>query len=218
MKEINLPLADLRKAYVADTLDKSQIHQDPFEQFAKWMEQALSIKGIEANAMTLATSNANGQPSARIVLLKGFTNDGLVFYTNYESRKGEELLKNPLAALLFYWEILERQIRIEGKVARLSPEKSDAYFHSRPKGSQIGAIASPQSQVIGSRAILEDKVKTLSQKYENTSEIPRPKNWGGFLLQPQRFEFWQGRANRLHDRFQYTLKEDQNWSIERLAP
>ena len=169
--------------------------------------------------MVLATANAKGAPSARMVLLKGFATKGLTFYTNYNSRKAQELLQNPQAALLFYWDALEKQVRIEGTIHQLSATESDQYFQQRPKGSQIGAWASPQSQVIDNRQWLKDKEAQLTEQYADQDQIPRPAHWGGFRLRPTRFEFWQGRPSRLHDRFQYRLDDFQNeWIIERLAP
>jgi len=167
--------------------------------------------------MTVATSTADGVPSARILLLKGFDTNGFIFYTNYESRKSQELIDNPQAALVFCWLELQRQIRIEGSVEKLSPELSQRYFQSRPKGSQIGAWASPQSQVIENRTILEEKVAALKVEYAEKAQLPLPDYWGGFILKPKYLEFWQGRSSRLHDRMAYTLMEDQ-WKVNRLAP
>jgi pyridoxamine 5'-phosphate oxidase len=195
---------------------QQDVDQNPIMQFKKWFTDALEAQLYEPNVMTLATSDPYGKPSARIVLLKGFDEHGFNFYTNYDSKKGRELQENPQAALVFFWAELERQVRIEGMVSKLDPEVSEDYFHSRPKGSQIGAMASPQSEVIASRETLEQKVVELQQQYADT-EVPRPEHWGGYLLEPQQIEFWQGRPSRLHDRICYTLV-DGVWIINRLAP
>jgi len=211
-------VGDLRKNYTRAGLSEADADPNPFKQFKTWFEQAVSADLVEPNAMTLATTTPDGFPSARIVLLKGFDENGFVFYTNYESAKGKQLQINPKAALVFWWGELERQVRIEGRVERVIPLESDEYFHSRPLGSQLGAIASPQSQVISSREVLETKLKELETKYTADFEIPRPSNWGGFRVIPVNFEFWQGRPNRLHDRLLYRLLEDGTWLRERLAP
>jgi pyridoxamine 5'-phosphate oxidase len=171
----------------------------------------------EVNAMTLATVTAEGFPSARIVLLKGYTEEGFVFFTNYQSHKGKELEQNPRACLVFFWKALERQVRIEGMVEKIAAADSEAYFQSRPVGSQIGAWASPQSTVISGREVIENNVVELEKKYTNTS-IPRPEHWGGYIVKPVNIEFWQGRSSRLHDRILYTAQKDLSWKIERLAP
>ena len=171
----------------------------------------------ERNAMTLATSSNEGRPSARIVLLKGFTNDGFTFYTNYLSRKGKEITKNPLGALIFFWPSLERQIRVEGTLEKTGKEQSEIYFHSRPKNSQIGAVASPQSQEISNREVIEKKWAELTEEYEGR-EVPKPSFWGGYILKPRLIEFWQGRPNRLHDRILYKKIDNRNWKKVRLAP
>lgn len=212
-------VADLRKDYRVNTLDESEASHDPIEQFERWWQDALNADIAEPNGMTLATVGADGRPSARIVLLKGFDHRGFNFFTNYGSRKGRELEQQPYGAIAFWWEPLERQVRIEGKVERLSPEESDAYYQSRPKGSRLGAWASPQSQVIDSRDVLEENQVTLEAKYRDTDEIQRPPHWGGFRLVPDRIEFWQGRSSRLHDRLCYIKSEDsQGWTRVRLAP
>jgi pyridoxamine 5'-phosphate oxidase len=197
-------------------LTRATLLTSPFEQFAEWFEAAVSA-GIEnANAMTLATATRDGRPSARFVLLKGYDEQGFQFFTNYNSQKGQELAQNPQAALVFYWLQFHRQIRIYGRVSKVSAAESEAYFKSRPPGSRLSALASNQSSVIENRAILEEKVAQLAAQYE-TDAIPVPPHWGGFLLEPEEFEFWQGRADRLHDRFRYR-KVQEEWVIERLAP
>ncbi len=214
-----LPLAHLRREHSDRSLDESDVDKNPFEQFARWMEEAMDSGegGIEVNAMTVATATADGVPSARTVLLKGFDERGFVFYSNYGSQKGQELTENPHAALLFHWARLGRQIRINGEVERTSPEESEAYFHSRPAGSQLSAAVSHQSQVIPSREWLEQRLAELADEYGD-DEVPLPDYWGGFRVKPQSMEFWQGRPNRLHDRLRYTLQSDGSWTIERLSP
>ncbi len=209
--------ADLRKEYMQRGLDESDVDTDPFRQFAAWFDEARAASPIEPNAMALATVGADGRPSLRMVLLKGVDERGFVFYTNYESRKGRELADTPWAALTFFWPEMERQVRIEGRVEPVSAEESDAYFHSRPVGSQLSASASRQSEVIAGREELEQRVVALSAQYQD-EEIPRPENWGGFRVIPDAIEFWQGRANRLHDRLRYRLLASGDWQIERLSP
>lgn len=208
----------LRQDYRLASLEVSDVGANPFLQFKKWFQEALDAQLPEPNAMTLATATPEGKPTLRVVLLKGFDENGFVFYTNYESRKGQELQANPYAALNFLWLELERQVRIEGKAIRVSNSESTAYFKSRPKGSQIGAWASPQSTVIPDRQVLEEKVQELMTTYENTEVLPKPEHWGGFIVIPDLIEFWQGRSSRLHDRIRYTLQADESWKIERLAP
>jgi pyridoxamine 5'-phosphate oxidase len=210
-------LATIRREHPDRSLDESDVDANPFEQFALWMEEALEEGGIEANAMTIATATPDGVPSARTVLLKGFDERGFVFYSNYESQKGHELAENPRAALLFHWVKLGRQVRVNGTVARTSPEESEAYFHSRPAGSQLSAAVSHQSQIIPSRQWLEARLKELEAEYGD-KEVPLPGYWGGFRVTPHAMEFWQGRPNRLHDRLRYTLQPDGSWKIERLSP
>lgn len=205
-----------RREYEDSPLTLESIKSDPFKQFAKWYEEAKQSDLIEPNAMALATSTKEGRPSQRMVLLKGFREEGFVFYTNYDSRKGGELSENPYAALLFFWPILHRQIRIEGEVNRVSSAESDEYFLQRPQGAKIGAHASDQSKVIADRLFLEEKFKKLSESYK-AQEIPRPENWGGFILRPETFEFWQGGKDRLHDRIRFKI-EGESWKTERLAP
>ncbi len=210
-------VAALRKEYMTQGLAESELDPDPFRQFAVWFDAALAAHLSEPNAMALATASPDGRPSARMVLLKGFDERGFVWYTNYESRKGEELAVNPQAALVFFWVELSRQVRIEGPVTPVSPEESDTYFHSRPRGSQIGAAASHQSQVLASRESLERRAAELEAEYSG-QEIPRPSYWGGYRLSPMLIEFWQGRPNRLHDRLRYRRLENGRWLIERLSP
>jgi pyridoxamine 5'-phosphate oxidase len=209
--------ADFRKEYMQRGLHESEVDANPFQQFQRWFDDARAATPIEPNAMALATVGNDGRPSLRMVLLKDMDERGFVFYTNYESRKGHELADTPWAALTFFWPEMERQIRIEGRVEPVSAEESDAYFHSRPVGSQLSASASPQSQVIAGREVLEERVTELSAQYQ-VQEIPRPANWGGFRVIPDTIEFWQGRPNRLHDRLRYRLLADGRWQIERLAP
>ena len=210
------PLANLRKDYTLQTLNETNIDANPFKQFQIWFNDALSANLLEPNAMTLATATKDGKPSARTVLLKGFGERGFVFYTNYESRKGQELAENPWAALAFLWKEIQRQVRIEGHVEKCSQEESDIYFRSRPLGSQLGAYVSQQSQVISSREVLESRLAELAAENVN-QDVSRPPYWGGYRLIPTSFEFWQGRPNRLHDRLRYRLT-DSCWLIERLAP
>lgn len=209
-------IQNLRQDYRSAQLAEGDVAANPIVQFQKWFKDAIDARLYEPNVMTLATSDRFGRPSARIVLLKGVDEDGFVFYTNYESSKGQHLLENPQAALVFFWAELERQVRIEGVVSKVPDEVSAEYFHSRPPGSQIGALASPQSKVISDRALLEEKVEVLMKQYEG-QEIPRPLHWGGYLVEPNKIEFWQGRSSRLHDRILYELI-DGSWIINRLAP
>lgn len=210
-------IADLRQEYSQKGLNEKEAEPNPFQQFQIWFDQALSAQLLEPNAMTLATVTAEGKPSARVVLLKHFDEQGFVFYSNYHSRKGQELGQNPWAALVFWWASLERQVRIEGWVEQVSEQESDAYFYSRPWGSRLGAWASEQSQVVSDRQVLEQRLVELEQQYQD-KEIPRPPHWGGYRLVPIAIEFWQGRPNRLHDRLSYHRLEDGNWQIERLSP
>ncbi len=210
-------IANFRKDYQKMALVESLTKNNPFSQFFVWFNEAIESPILEANAMIVATVNKNLQPSSRVVLLKGFGEEGFVFFTNYNSKKGKELIDNPKVSLLFFWDILERQVRIEGNVEKLSFEDSEKYFHSRPKGSQIGAWASAQSEIIKDRNVLEDKKQALEKQYENAEKLPCPEHWGGFLVKPNYFEFWQGRSNRLHDRIFYELNNN-DWKKGRLAP
>ncbi|MEY3287129.1 MAG: hypothetical protein RL500_1859 [Pseudomonadota bacterium] len=209
-------LEDLRKSYERAELDEAASDADPLRQFQRWLQEALSAQLPEPNAMTLATVGADGRPSTRVVLIKGCDERGLVWYTNYESRKGRELATHPHAALQFHWVELERVVRIEGRVERVAQAESDAYFASRPLDSRIGAWASPQSQVIGGRAVLVANAARYSAQF--LLDPPRPPHWGGFRLAPDRWEFWQGRKSRLHDRLRYRLDDSGHWVRERLAP
>ncbi|CAM4061164.1 pyridoxamine 5'-phosphate oxidase [Bordetella muralis] len=210
-----MSVSDLRQSYEKSVLLEETAAASPLEQFSLWFDQALQAKVPEPNAMTLATVDNTGQPSARTVLIKGFDARGFVFFTNYESRKGRDLLANPRAALLFFWQPLERQVRIEGVIEKASAEESDAYFHSRPLGSRLGAWASEQSQPI-TRAELEAREQTFRERYGD--QPPRPPHWGGYRLVPTLFEFWQGRASRLHDRLRYLPDGQGGWAIDRLSP
>ena len=207
--------ADLRRDYDRDVLLEADAAADPLAQFAAWFEAALAGEVYEPNATALSTVGADGQPTARMVLLKGFDAEGFVFYTNLESRKAGELAGNPRASLLFWWDRLHRQVRIEGMVESVDEAEADAYFATRPYGSRIGAVASPQSRVIDGRAGLEARVEELTARYPE--DVPRPRHWGGYRLRPTLLEFWQGRPSRLHDRLRYT-RSTEGWRIERLAP
>ncbi len=213
MKDISA----LRKEYSDKVLDRHLVDKDPVKQFVIWLNEAVEANVPEPNAMSLASCTTDGKPSARMVLLKGVENDKFVFYTNVQSKKGNELALNPVVALNFFWAEVERQVRIEGIASRVSQERAEAYFHSRPRESQIGAWTSPQSSVIDSRAILEERFVQLTEKFKDVDKIPMPKQWGGYEISPLMIEFWQGRANRLHDRICFTLV-DEKWLSHRLAP
>ena len=210
-------LADLRKEYTQQSLALADVLPDPVAQFEQWFADAQKAQIHEPNAMNLATVSSEGHPSARIVLLKGIEDGCFLLYTNYESRKGQEIRRHPQVALTFFWPELERQVRIEGTASQISDERSTAYFQSRPRGSQLGAWVSPQSQVIPDRSVLDQRQAELSERFDDT-KIPRPAYWGGYAVRPQRIEFWQGRASRLHDRLRYQRQDDTTWVIERLAP
>ena len=207
----------VRKEYVTQGLTESDLDPNPLTQFQRWYEEAVAANVIEPNAMTLATATRDGIPSARTILLKGFDERGFTFYTNYESQKGKELAENPYAALVFYWATFERQIRITGVINKISPEESEAYFKSRPMGARLGAWVSLQSQVIPNREVLEERLTELMNEFADTENVPLPPYWGGYCLAPNTIEFWQGRINRLHDRFRYSRIHD-DWKIERLSP
>lgn len=210
-----LNLNEMRQDYLNAALSESDVDANPLTQFARWFDEAQAAQVPEPNAMTLATVNEQGQPSARTVLIKEARTDGFVWFTNYDSRKGHDLEVNPKAALLFFWQALERQVRVEGVVERISEADSDAYYHSRPVNSRLGAWSSPQSEVIESRSILEARLADFKAQFGD--EPPRPPNWGGYILKPTYFEFWQGRASRLHDRIAYCL-DNAAWRVVRLAP
>jgi pyridoxamine 5'-phosphate oxidase len=212
-----ISLSELRKEYSKETLEVSSMGKDPIHQFEKWFDEALRAEVLEPNAMTLSTVTESGKPSARIVLLKGIEHGSFLFFTNHQSQKGKELENNPACALTFFWPELERQVRIEGITSRVDSAIAEKYFQSRPRGSQIGAWASPQSAVISDRSLLEERVKELEKKYKDQELIPKPHQWGGYAVEPSEIEFWQGRPSRLHDRIVF-YKTDDTWSIRRLAP
>jgi pyridoxamine 5'-phosphate oxidase len=210
-------LTGLRNEYAAHGLRRADLHSDPLQQFGAWFAAALAADIRDVNAMSLATATPDGKPSVRIVLLKGFDERGFAFFTNYDSEKGNELEANPVAALVFYWVQLERQVRISGAVEKTSREDSAAYFHSRPLGSRLGAWASKQSEVVDARQVLDSRLTEMTERFEN-GDVPLPPHWGGYRVKPDKMEFWQGRPNRLHDRFRYSRRADGTWQIDRLAP
>lgn len=214
---MDISVADLRKEYTFQGLNEADAEPNPFVQFKIWFEQALNAQLPEPNAMTIATASLDGKPSARLVLLKDYDERGFVFYTNYDSDKGQQLLQNPWGAIAFWWAELERQVRITGRVEQVSAAEADEYFNSRPKSSQLGAWASHQSQVIPNREVLEQRLQQLKEEYENKA-VMRPPHWGGFRVIPNQIEFWQGRPSRLHDRLLYHRDEDGNWLMQRLSP
>lgn len=216
MTKTSHDLAQMRKSYERAELDESHVRPDPMEQFHHWFDAAVHAKALEPNAMTLATADAQGRPSTRVLLLKGADERGLVWFTNYQSRKGQDLAANPFAAMQFFWGELERVVRIEGRVERVSEAESDEYYRSRPLGSRVGAWASTQSTVLASRAELEASL--AAQQARLGEDPPRPPHWGGYRLVPDRWEFWQGRHSRLHDRIAYVRQADGSWLIQRLAP
>jgi pyridoxamine 5'-phosphate oxidase len=211
-----MSISSIRKDYQLQSLDFADVAETPLLQFEKWWNEAVSSSIDEVNAMTLATVNADGKPSARIVLLKGFDENGFVFFTNYLSEKGQSIRANPHVSLVFFWKELERQVRVEGRCIPISESESDEYFESRPIGSRLGAWASPQSQVISSRFVLDEHLDAVTTKYAN-GDVPRPTHWGGYRVVPEMVEFWQGRPSRLHDRIRYR-KDKARWLTERLAP
>jgi pyridoxamine 5'-phosphate oxidase len=214
---MNKDIASIRRDYQMASLEEASSAVNPMDQFEHWWEEAIQSNIDEVNAFTLSTIALNGAPAARVVLLKGFTLEGFVFFTNYESNKGKEIAARPIVAMNFFWKELERQVRITGTIKKISPEESEQYFHSRPLGSQVGAWTSPQSQVIPNREYLELLMKNNAEKFKD-GNVPLPPHWGGYIVHPTSIEFWQGRSSRLHDRLQYTLNEDHSWTKVRLAP
>lgn len=212
-----MSLADIRRDYALESLTEADVDRDPFRQFERWLEQARQAELLDPTAMTLATSTPDGHPSARVVLLKGMDANGFVFFTDYRSRKGAELDANPLAALCFYWDALQRQVRITGTVTKVKPAESAQYFRTRPHGSQVGAWASSQSSLLASREALEREVARFFEQYPEGTDVPLPHHWGGYRVAPSDFEFWQGRESRLHDRIAYA-RSGSSWEIRRLSP
>ena len=212
-----MALADLRKDYSLAGLAEKDLARDPFRQFEKWFQEAEGAKIPEPNAMTLSTADSEGRPSARTVLLKGLDGRGFVFFSNYESRKGREVAGNPRVSLVFPWIAIERQVIVEGTATKMAREENEAYFHSRPRASQLGAWVAQQSSIITGREVLEDAMKALEKKHAG-AEVPLPPNWGGWRVAPETVEFWQGRRSRLHDRLRYRRAKDGAWTVERLAP
>ncbi|EKS07124.1 pyridoxamine 5'-phosphate oxidase [Leptospira santarosai] len=214
---MNSKISEIRKNYSLSSLDTEDAGDDPISFFQKWFEEAVLSEVLEVNAMTLATATKEGKPNARIVLLKGIVEGSFIFYTNYESKKGRELEGNPRVCLVFFWPELERQVRIEGYVTKVSREESNVYFHSRPRGSQIGAVVSPQSSEIPNRKFLEKRFEEFSKRFEG-KEVDLPDHWGGYAVRPDRIEFWQGRSSRLHDRIVFEKDTDSSWRKFRVAP
>ncbi len=213
-----MDISNLREQYKLSTLSKADVLENPVDQFKLWLQDAIESESLEPNAMTLATVDSTGKPSARIVLLKEINTEGFIFYTNYASKKANDMAANPNVAIVFNWLELQRQVRVQGSIQKISREHSEKYFHSRPRKSQIGAVVSQQSTSIHSRQVIEEKLELLNQKFEHLEEIPMPEDWGGYMITPDTIEFWQGRRSRLHDRLQY-YKDDQNtWKLQRLSP
>lgn len=217
MTTSNANIDAIRRDYMLRSLSQTDMDSNPIDMFSKWFDEAVTAAIPDVNAMSLATCGNDGQPTSRVVLLKGVENDGFVFYTNYESAKGQQMMENNRVGLCFYWTELERQVRIDGVVEKVSREASEKYFKSRPYESQVGAWASHQSEIVQSREQLEAQFKDMLQEYPETKDVPLPPFWGGYIVKPTRFEFWQGRASRLHDRFEYALNE-QEWVLSRLSP
>lgn len=217
MTTSNANIDAIRRDYMLRSLSQTDMDSNPIDMFSKWFDEAVTAAIPDVNAMSLATCGNDGQPTSRVVLLKGVENDGFVFYTNYESAKGQQMMENNRVGLCFYWTELERQVRIDGVVDKVSREASEKYFKSRPYESQVGAWASHQSEIVQSREQLEAQFKDMLQEYPETKDVPLPPFWGGYIVKPTRFEFWQGRASRLHDRFEYALNE-QEWVLSRLSP
>jgi pyridoxamine-phosphate oxidase len=215
---LGLSLEELRLEYKRGALDEANCHSNPIEQFRQWLTDARTADLPEPNAMTLSTATVEGRPSGRIVLLKELTGEEFIFYTNYTSRKGAEMERNPFVCLTFYWAALERQVRVEGRVRRVSREKSEAYFRGRPKGSRLGALASHQSAPLPSRKPLEQTLRDLEVRYRDSDDVPTPEWWGGYAVRPDVLEFWQGRPNRLHDRIVYSIAGETGWAVGRLSP
>ena len=215
---LNKNLSDLRREYLQPEFTIESTHEDPFIQFDNWFEEVASLDPDDVNSMTLATATPNGIPSTRVVLLKGIEQNKFIFYTNYQSQKGREMEANPAVCLNFYWPLLNRQVRIDGKVTRVDEQTSTEYFQSRPRGAQVGAWASPQSSEIINRKILEERIKEIEEKFKGVEKLPKPKQWGGYAVVPERFEFFQGRPNRLHDRILYLPDQQGGWKKGRLSP
>lgn len=217
MSIVHKEIAAIREDYAKSSLNETDVLSNPIDQFSKWFHEAIASEVTEPTAMVVSSADLKGRPSSRVVLLKDIKSNGISFFTNYNSRKGQEMISNPFVSVLFFWPELQRQVRFEAEVEKLPEEDSNEYYASRPRGSQLGAIASPQSEVIANRKVLEDRVEAVEKEFEETTHIPRPTFWGGFLLKPYRMEFWQGRSSRLHDRIVYEKQAD-DWKIIRIAP